>query len=367
MPKSFKYTPELMKIALDAKEITVEQIDANLRRLIRVMFWTGLFDDPKTVPKGCRNTLEHQKLARRIAEEGIVLLKNDANILPLNIDTVKKIAILGPNANKHHGALLGGASEVWAPYEITPLQGLKRHLKGKVQIVKNPADANVVLYFGGLNHYPGNDCEGNDRKSLDLPTNQTDEINRIVAQNKNTIIVLINGSPVTMDPWLEKVPAVIEMWYAGMESGHAIANILLGDSNPCGKLPISFPKKLSDSPAHANLPRTFPGIVPKSGASPAYPQVFYDEGIYVGYRYFDSKNIEPLFPFGFGLSYTSFKYENIQLDTTTLTGDGKLTITADITNSGDRAAAEVVQCYLQDIEASIDRPLKELRGFKKIS
>jgi len=159
-----------------------------------------------------------------------------------------------------------------------------------------------------------------------------------------------------MEDWIDNVPSVIEAWYGGMEAGHAIANILFGDVTPSGKLTMTFPKKLSDSPAHVSK-RTYPGD----------DKVFYDEGIFVGYRHFDIKDIEPLFPFGHGLSYTTFAYENVIINKENVRGDDKFIVSVDIVNSGKRSGAEVVQLYVQDIESSVERPLKELKGFKKVN
>jgi beta-glucosidase len=159
-----------------------------------------------------------------------------------------------------------------------------------------------------------------------------------------------------MDDWLEQVPCVVEAWYGGMEAGTALANVLFGDVNPSGKLTMTFPRKLSDSPAH-NSERTYPGD----------DKVFYEEGIFVGYRHFDTKNIEPLFPFGYGLSYTSFSYDNLTIDKKKMKFDEIVKISVDISNTGERTGKEVVQLYINDIESSVERPLKELKGFKKVT
>ncbi|NHI94889.1 MAG: glycosyl hydrolase [Candidatus Lokiarchaeota archaeon] len=354
MPWSIKYKKWKVKRALKEGFITEEKLDDNVRRLLRVMFLVGMFDDISSVPKGNRNTEEHQLLAREIAEEGIVLLKNENDILPLNIEKIKKIAVLGPNAKKKH-SFGGGSSSVRAFYEITPLQGIEEKCGEKVEIVKDPALADVVIFFGGLKHAAGQDAEGADKKSLELPKKQVDLINKTVKANSNTIVVLISGSPIAMEGWLEKIPALIEAWYPGMEGGHAIANVIFGEINPSGKLPVTFPKKLSDSPANTSI-RTFPGR----------ENVYYDEGIFVGYRHYDTKQIEPLFPFGFGLSYTSFEYQNLKISPDSIKTNDTLKVSVDITNSGNREGAEIVQLYVQDIEASVERPLKELKGFKKI-
>lgn len=354
MPRANVYKIERMKKTFDEGKITEEIVNENIRRLLRVMFLVGLFDDKSTIPPGSRNTPEHQALARKIAEEGIVLLKNNENLLPLDIEKVKKIAILGPNADKKM-ALGGGSSMVRPLYEITPLQALKEKCKNKVKISTSPAKADVAIIFAGLNHKKPNDRENKDRIALELPTDQIELINKTVEKNPKTIVVLINGSPIAMSNWLDKVPSVIETWYAGMEAGRAIVNVLFGDVNPSGKLPITFPKKLSDSPAHAST-RSYPGD----------DKVYYDEGIFVGYRHFDTKNIEPLFPFGHGLSYTNFAYKNLKISKNKVSGNEKFTIKVDIINTGKLIGAEVVQLYVQDVESSVERPFKELKGFKKI-
>jgi beta-glucosidase len=215
---------------------------------------------------------------------------------------------------------------------------------------------------------------------LELPSEQIELINETVKKNPKTIIILINGSPISMDGWLENVPAVLEAWYPGMEGGNAIANIIFGDVNPSGKLPVTFPKSLVDSPAHESY-KTYPGIKTwndiKEGDVEVEDEqirikyghgdkVHYDEGVFVGYRHFDTKNIEPLFPFGHGLSYTNFKYDNLKISKEAVSGEENFTVSVDISNSGNRAGAEVAQLYVQDVESSVERPLKELKGFNKV-
>ncbi len=354
--KGIKYRSKRMRNAFDAGKFSEETLDRNLGGFLRVMFLVGLFDDDSTIPKGSRNTPEHRAVARRIAEEGITLLKNDNDLLPLNIEQIKKLAVMGPNANKKMAKpLYGGSSAVWPPYETTPRAGLKAKGKGKFKITKSPENADAVVVVAGLNHWFSNDSEGKDRKDLPLPQAQVDLINKTSKANPNTIVVLINGSPIAMEGWLENVSAVVEAWYPGMEGGRVIADAVFGDLNPSGKLPVTFPKKLSDSPAHVSK-RTFPGN----------DKVFYDEGIFVGYRHFDTREIEPLFPFGHGLSYTTFDYDNLLFGSDKIVNDEKLKIAVDISNSGARAGAEVVQLYVRDLECSVPRPLKELKGFRKI-
>ncbi len=361
MPTAKKYNKRNMKKAFQEGKFTEDSLNDNVKRLLRVMFLVGLYDAENTLPRGSRNTLEHQAIARKIAEEGIVLLKNEEALLPLDINTIKRLAVIGPNANFRivEGGILsggGGSSVNYPPYEITPLEGLKQKCKDKLEIIDTPSKADVTIIFAGLNHDPGMDAEGVDKNAFELPLDQIELINKTVRENPKTIVVLINGSPIAMEDWIDNVPSVIEAWYGGMEAGNAIANVLFGDVTPSGKLTMTFPKKLSDSSAHVSK-RTFPGD----------DKVFYDEGIFVGYRHFDTKDIEPLFPFGHGLSYTTFAYENVIINKEYVRGDDKFIVSVDIVNSGKRSGAEVVQLYVQDIESSVERPLKELKGFKKVN
>lgn len=360
MPTAKKYNKTNMRKAFQEGEFTEEDLNDNIRRLIRVMFLVGLYDDEKTVPKGSRNTPEHQTLARKIAEEGIVLLKNENASLPLNIKNIKKIAVLGPNANLRieGGDIMssGGSSFNFPPYKISPLDGLKEKCLNQVELTKIPSEADVTIIFAGLNHDHGMDAEGEDRKSFELPREQIELIQKTANECANTIIVLINGSPLAMSSWIDDVSSVIEAWYGGMEAGKAIVNVIFGDTNPSGKLTITFPKTLPDSPAHISK-RTFPGD----------DKVYYDEGIFVGYRHFDTKDIEPLFPFGFGLSYTTFSYENLMIDKIKIKNNDVIKVSIDITNSGKIEGKEIVQLYVQDVESSVERPAKELKRFEKVS
>ncbi|MHA1822027.1 MAG: glycoside hydrolase family 3 C-terminal domain-containing protein [Promethearchaeota archaeon] len=369
MPKPIKYKKKKMHKALSEGKFTEEELNDNVKRILRVMFLTGKFDPGDTLPQGSRNTEEHQKVALDIAREGVVLLKNDEvsdsdgskyKFLPLDLSKIKTIAVLGPNKNKKfYLPLIGGSSAVWPPYQITPLKALKNYLKKNdrkdIKIVSNAEIADVAIIFAGLNHKFGNDSEGKDRSRLELDKKQIELIKQTLDKNPRTIVVLINGSPIAMDDWIDRTPAIVESWYGGMEGGTAIVDVLFGEINPSGKLPITFPKKLEDSPAHKS-DKTYPGD----------KDVYYDEGIFVGYRHFDKYDIEPLFPFGHGLSYTEFKYDPIELDKNSIKEDEILTIKIKITNTGDRAGAEVVQLYIGDIESELDRPIKELKGFEKV-
>ncbi|MBN1384742.1 MAG: glycoside hydrolase family 3 C-terminal domain-containing protein [Elusimicrobia bacterium] len=508
-------------------------IDDKVRRILYVKFFLGLFDGVEKKYKGEANTKEHQDLVREIAENGIVLLKNKNDLLPLNMNNIKSIAVIGPNAIKFpvDG---GGSSEVLTPYNIGPLEGLKnkcgkdiviRYKEGSyspslswVEAVasgKAPGNAEKIVIkcisenmapgkgysyvwfdngsfeissdegkkvletfsfeegtsgweksgnasrievhswhsYDGENSYGvGNDdgpenaggfifkkiepgkikkgelvtfrmwvqceryylgeaslklefldsgdnlltsyksdiysnrtkdnesmlkeavqaakksdaavifagfyknleTEGADRKDMELPEGQDQLIEAVSNANKKTVVVLINGSPVDMRKWVDKVPAVVEALYPGQEGGNAIADILLGNMNPSGKLPFTFPKKLEDNPSYAN----YPG----SGG-----KVHYNEDIFVGYRHYDTRNVEPLFPFGHGLSYTEFEYSNLEISPEEIKKGGTVTVSLDVENIGKREGKEVVQLYVQDVESSVERPVKELKGFRKIN
>ena len=342
-------------------------LDEKVRRNLRVMIATHVLD-PGRKP-GSLNTAAHQLVARHVAEEGIVLLKNDHHLLPLNPAAVKTFAVIGDNATRLH-AHGGDSSGIKAFYEITPLAGILKRIGAQANVIfsqgyqaNGGADlteravaaaraADVVIYLGGLNHQKGLDCEGADRKDMKLPYGQDELIQKIVAANPNTVVVL-EGTMVEMDAWVEKVPALVQAWYPGMEGGNALAAVLFGDVNPSGKLPATFPKKLADSPAHTFGPGSYPGT---NGT------VTYAEGLLVGYRWFDTKHIAPQFPFGFGLSYTTFAFSNLHL----IPAATGVTAEFEITNTGPVAGAEVAQLYVHPENPGVVRPDKELKGFKKI-
>jgi len=362
MPWPSKYKTKSLEKAFNDGKFSKETLDDRVRRNIRVMMLSGLFDNPENLPKGSRNTQEHQDLARRVAEEGMVLLKNEGDLLPLDIDSLKRINLHGVNMSKKFGRLLsGGSSAVSPPYEVTPLQGLTEKCRGKVELFPGNTSSDLAIIFAGLNHGRGGDSESMDRESLHLDEEQVREIKRVANDHLQTVVCLIAGSPIAMNEWIDDVEVVLMCWYGGMEAGHAIANVLFGDVNPSGKLPLTFPKKLEDSPAHSTgNPRNYPGDEEK--------RVYYDEGIYVGYRWFENKKIDPLFPFGFGQSYTKFEYGAISLNRKFLgKPEDALLVEVDVTNIGERIGSEVVQIYAMDVEATVDRPPKELVGFEKVS
>ena len=356
-------------------------VDDMARRELRVLLEVKALDPDQK--KGSFASQEHFDIARKIADEAIVLLKND-NILPLEIGELKSIAVIGDNATRKH-ASGGGSSGIKALYEITPLEGLRNRVGDKLKINYSPGytqmsewvwgrglndrfdakeasklrkeaaeaakKSDVAIIFAGLNHHF--DTEATDRKDLKLPYEQDKLIQEVSKANPKTIVVLISGSPVEM-PWANKIHGIVQAWYAGMEGGNAMAGVLFGDVNPSGKLCCTFPRKLADSPAHAM--GAYPG---------ADGNEFYKEGIFVGYRYFDSNNINPLFAFGHGLSYTVFRYSGIKLNKSE--DDNIVTALVKVKNVGSVAGAEVVQLYIEDIESSVPRPKKELKAFKKIN
>ena len=353
--KGSRYRTKNLKAAFDQKLFTESELDENLRGLFRIMALTGHLEPEP--PQGQRNTPEHQALALEMAAAGITLLKNEGGLLPRDPSQVKKVALLGPKLKRRNcWPLWGGSAGVWPPYEVTPLKGLEQENRGRFEFVKQPAEADVVLLFMGVSHRPGFDSEAKDRNYLGLPPEQEVMIRETVAANPNTVVILTNGGPLSM-PWLDNVPALLETWYPGMEGGTAIARTLFGDVNPSGKLPLTFPESLDDSPAHRSE-RSYPGD---------RQRVHYDEELFVGYRHFDKNDIKPLFPFGHGLSYTEFEYTGLKLSTHSLSSDDTLTVEMTLTNTGAVAGAEVVQFYVADLQAGSDRPPQSLKGFQKIS
>ena len=511
MPKGDNFNAKLVTAVKDG-QVKESVIDDKVRRILRAMFWLGLFDANPAPVHANLNTLEHKQVALQVSREGIVLLKNSGGILPIDINKVKSIAVIGPNAaiNRFGG---GGSSEVTPAYTVSPLDGLKKKLGNKVTInyalgckldgettplessavstvfegkkvngllgeyfnnqqlsgapvlsrvdkqvnfnwgeaapangvpkdhfsvrwtakltppktgayelsirsddgsrlfidgkeiinswqdhgeetkstsatleagkeydlrvefYENTGNAvcklgwdipteladqaaevakksDIAIVFIGLTGHI--ESENFDRKDMNLPDNQNELVKKVTAANKNTIVVLNTGAPVNMNDWVDSVPALIEMWYPGQEGGNAIADVLLGDYNPSGKLPMTFPLKWEDCPAYSNYPE-------KDG------KVVYAEGIFVGYRHFDKKGMKVLFPFGHGLSYSTFEYSNLTITPGTAQG-GKidLEVSFDLKNTSQRAGAEVAQLYIKEVAPDVERPVKELKGFKRV-
>ncbi|MBD3193560.1 MAG: hypothetical protein GF317_00790, partial [Candidatus Lokiarchaeota archaeon] len=373
MPGSFilsrVYKKKKVRKALDLGKINEEELDLILKPLLRTFFRVGLFGENNIDAKEIIDNPDHQEIAQRIAEEGMVLLKNSNDFLPLDIDSINKVAILGPNADKIFGKpYYGGSSAVVPPFEITPYEGLRKYFSKDVEIVNKPEDADFVFLFVGLDHGANfllnfilnreGDTEGRDRKDYKLPEDQEELIKETIKKNPNTIVVLIAGSPIDVSEWYDQVPALLNAWYPGMMGGTAIARIIFGEISPSGKLPVTYPKKLEDHPAHKSE-RRFPGDLDVK-------KIYFDEGIYVGYRYFDKEGIEPFFPFGFGLSYTKFELSSIRLDKNIIESENNFEVSIDIQNIGEKAGAEVIQLYIGDDESTIDRPIRELQAFKKV-
>jgi beta-glucosidase len=352
-------------------------LEDKVRRILRAMFSIGLFDrrESQAVPI---HTPQQRAVARKAATEGIVLLKNAGERLPLLPGKVRSIALIGPGANH---ARIGGGGSAWVPANaVSPLDAIRARAGKTFQLAYAPgcnlpgddepthspavhaalineaarlaggADVAVVL----VGHSERIESEGFDRESLALPGGQDELIEAVAAANKNTIVVLNVGSPVLMNRWIEQVPAVLNAWFGGEEVGNAIAAVLFGDANPSGKLPVSFLKDWKDSPAYGRYPQD-------NGVAR------YDEGLYVGYRHVDQRDIEPLFAFGHGLSYTTFEYDDLTVSPKTVAPGQPVRVRLTVRNAGSRAGAEVVQLYVRDVDCRVDRPVKELKAFHKIA
>lgn len=360
-----------LKEMVKSGEIPEERVDHLIRRILEMMFRLKMMDPAHRKP-GAYNTPENHQAIRKVAEEAIVLLKNEEKRLPLSKDPRKSIAVIGENADRLQ-SFGGGSSEVMALYEITPLLGIRMHLGGNFQVTyapgysSKPEDAprqgalareavalakksDVVIYVGGLNH--DYDSEGMDRPDLKLPYGQDGLINRLLDVAPDMVIVNMSGSPVGMGSWLGRAKAVVQYWYSGSEGGTALAEVLFGDVNPSGKLPTTFPKTLADTPAA------------RFGEYPGRDTVAYHEGIWVGYRYYDTFGVEPEFCFGHGLSYTEFAYGDLRAEV--LDGEN-VKVTFTVANVGDVAGAEVAQVYVSDPVCAVPRPAQELKGFQKVS
>lgn len=416
-------------------DVPEKYVDAKVRNILRMMFRLKMMGpDALSRKQGAYDTEEHRKAILDTAREGILLLKNEEDVLPLTEDKLKmtvsspagiadgiaaprkkKIAVIGKNAEYNHAGG-GGSAEIKALYEVSPLLGLKKALGGNVEItyaqgyfIPGKKDVNevnwqeaslerrimgeeasdaieseeqkklreeirqnriklkdeacalaeqsdIVIFIGGLNH--DYDVEGRDRTDMKLPYGQDELISALLDINPETIIVMVAGSAVEM-PWLNRAKALVWCYYSGMETGTALADILLGKVNPSAKLPETFPVVYGDTVTARN------GEFGKEG------RVEYKEGIFVGYRYYEKEHIKPAFPFGYGLSYTTFDIKDMKLDMVSPKisrnlDDLCITISVDVKNIGKMAGAEVVQCYVSDCECTVERPVKELKAYKKI-
>lgn len=380
--------------------IPMQVLDDKVRRVLRTIFRTAM-NPRKVVGTMCSEA--HYEACREIGEEGIVLLKNGSvpaggnskgtAMLPLDFSRYNNVLVVGENATRSltQG---GGSSELKTLRDISPLEGLRRqapqgcridyaqgYASGRAiydkvdkvpeqlqqrlrdEALEKARGADLVVFVGGMNKNHKQDCENGDREGYDLSFGQNELISQLAQIQPNILVVTFGGNAYSM-PWLKQVKALVHCWYLGSESGTALANVLTGRVNPCGRLPITIAERLEDYPYYAFGPRAYPGLPQQDDH--VRRQVYYDEDLFVGYRHFDSKRVKALFPFGFGLSYTSFRYSNPQISSTTMTADGLVTLSIDVTNTGRMAGKEVVQLYLGQDKTSKDRPTKELKDFQKI-
>ena len=375
---------------IEEGEMSTEELDDKAARVLRLIMRTEM---NRNRPYGSLNSDEHYAAARRIGANGIVLLKNDGNLLPV-APSARKILVVGENAIKMM-TVGGGSSSLKVQREVLPLDGIRamaaqkgvevayeRGYVGDVsgeyngvttgqnlndgrsaeQLIADAVaaarEADMVIFIGGLNKSDHQDAEGCDRTDFGLPYGQDAVISALVEANPRTAVVMLTGNAYAM-PWLNKVPSVVQGWYIGSEAGNALADVIFGEVNPSGKLPFTFAVDLKDYAAHA------------AGDAEMYPgvdgDVKYKEGMAVGYRHTDRlKPARVNFAFGHGLSYTTFMLGKATLSDKTLPADGNVRVTVPVTNTGDRAGAEVVQVYVRDVKSSVERPLKELKAFKKV-
>ena len=407
------YLAAAYKQAIREGRYTTKELDDKVRRVLRLFYRTTM---NRHRPFGFLCSESHYDAALKIAQEGIVLLKNSplqgkegAPLLPINLQKTKRILVVGENAIKMM-TVGGGSSSLKAQREILPLDGISRALAGHDYLLPSPVgegqgvrlyyargyvgdtvqsyngvtvgrslyetrtqaeltaeavakarEADVVIFIGGLNKSDFQDCEGHDRKSYELPYAQNEVIEAILKVNPRLVYVNISGNGAAL-PWLAKVPAVVQAWFIGSEAGEAIASVLFGDVNPSGKLPFTWYASLDQCGAHAT--GSYPGTW-REGHRIIDEE--YKEGIFVGYRWTDRlKKQQPLFAFGHGLSYTTFRIGKVTADRQTMPMDGQITFSVPVTNTGQRAGAETVQLYIHDKKSSVERPMKELKAFRKV-
>ena len=417
------YLADAYKQGIREGKYTTKELDDKVRRLLRLYYRTTMKRDK---PFGFLCSDSHYQAALEIAQQGIVLLKNDkikklknekvaAPLLPIDVTKTKRIFVVGENAIKMM-TVGGGSSSLKVQREILPLDGIASYLHQKgnhnsqlstlnsqldyargyvgdtiqsyngvtvgrslyetrsqaeltAEAVEKAREADIVIFIGGLNKSDHQDCEGHDRLSYDLPYAQNEVIEAILKVNPRLVYVNISGNGAAL-PWLDKVPAVVQAWFIGSEAGEAIASVLFGDVNPSGKLPFTWYASLDQCGAHAL--NAYPGVWREDHK---IIDEEYKEGVFVGYRWIDKQNAKikklknenkPLFAFGHGLSYTTFKLGKLTADKTTMTEGGEITFTIPVTNTGSMAGAETVQLYISDLEVSVERPVKELKAFQKV-
>ncbi|NNK10228.1 MAG: glycosyl hydrolase, partial [Flavobacteriaceae bacterium] len=378
--------------SVKAGKISEAEIDKHVKRIMQLMYTVKSMGGEDRA-EGSINTEAHFKDAYDIAAESIVLLKNDKNLLPIDTAGLTSVAVIGNNAIKKN-ALGGFGAGVKTKREITPLEGLTNRLPESVTItyaegyqeryapkkeaifgdvtqegvqtideldptlveeaLQAAGDADVAIIFAGSNR--DFETEASDRAGLALPFGQVELIEKVLDVNPNTIVVMIAGAPFDINSIKERSSALVYSWFNGSEGGNALADVLLGTVNPSGKLPWTMPKKIEDSPAHAT--NSFPGD----------EVVSYDEGILVGYRWFDTKDIDPIYPFGYGLSYTTFNISNARADQKEpYVLDDTIYISVDVENTGNKEGKEVVQLYVSKKDSKVERAAQELKGFEKVT
>lgn len=369
---------------------SLKTLDDKAGRVLKLIFRTAM---NRKKPFGSINSPEHLAAARQIGADGIVLLKNDAaadgsKVLPVDLASAKKILVVGENAIKMM-TVGGGSSSLKVKHEVSPLEGIQAAVGNNAEVIyergyvgstsnsyngvtsgqdlsesrtaeqliadaaRAAADADVVLFFGGLNKDNHQDSEGADRIAYGLPYNQDAVIEALAAANPNLAVCLVSGNAVAM-PWIGQVRSIAQCWFCGSEAGNSIADVIFGKVNPSGKLPFTFPVRIEDSPAHAH------------GAYTCGKDVHYKESIYVGYRWFDTKGIRPLFAFGHGLSYTEFEYGEVNVSSK-VSANGVLKASVKVKNIGSRDGKEIVQLYIGEENPLLERPTKELKAFEKVS
>ena len=374
-------------------EVGTDELDDKVRRVLRLMMRTSMADGKG---HGALCSDSHYEAARTIGDAGIVLLRNKGNVLPISAAGGKRILVVGENALKMM-TVGGGSSSLKVQREMSPFEGISaaaaeagaivdfaRGYVGDVsgeyngvvtgqdlsdsrspeeliaEACAKAKDADYVIFVGGLNKSYGQDCEDSDRAGLGLPYGQDEVISALAKANPNVVVVNISGNAVAM-PWVNSVRGIVQAWFLGSEAGNSIADVIFGKVNPSGKLPFTFPVALGDNSAHAL--GAYPGV--KRPDSPVF-DLEYKEGVLVGYRWHDTKKVKPLFAFGHGLSYTSFKLGKLKADRNNISADENVTFSVEVTNTGDVAGAEVVQLYISDPECSVLRPAKELKAFSKV-
>ncbi len=374
-------------------KIGTEELDQKVRNVLRLTMLTAM---NRNKPYGSFHSPEHYAAARLIGAEGTVLLKNERNILPIDTTKACRILVVGENAIKMM-TVGGGSSSLKAQHEISPLDGLRANMKNATvdyargyvgdptgeyngvvtgqdltdnrtpeqliaEAVEKAKKADYVIFVGGLNKSAGQDCEDSDREGLELPYGQDRVIEALAAANKRLVVVNVSGNAVAM-PWVKKVPAIVQTWYLGSESGNALADVLTGAVNPSGKLPMSFPVALNDVGAHKY--GTYPGTKRTDGSG--ITDVYYKEGIFMGYRGLEHDGVKPLFAFGHGLSYTSFAYGKPSIDKTAIANGDSVKVSVTVKNTGKLFGQETVQLYIADKQSSLPRPVKELKDFRKVA